>query len=71
MIAVNIEILDVVAASDLIEQEVANAELIAKEAKEEMQKAREKLTEEAGKTPRSEGFDREDSVSTSSTSLYT
>jgi transcriptional regulator len=37
LIAVNREIMDVIAAGDLIEQEVANAELIAKEAKEDLQ----------------------------------
>ena len=40
LIAVNREILDVIAAGDLIEQEVANAELIAKEAKEDLVKAK-------------------------------
>jgi hypothetical protein len=66
LIAVNREILDVVAAGDLIEQEVANAELIAKEAKEDFEKAKEKIAEEAeGSKPRIEGFGREDSLSTS------
>jgi hypothetical protein len=67
LIAVNREILDVIAAGDLIEQEVANAELITKEVKDDMQRAKEKIAEQAGERgPRTEGFDREDSISTSS-----
>jgi hypothetical protein len=66
LISVNREILDVIAAGDLIEQEVANAELIAKEARDDMQRAKEKIAEQAGSNPRTEGFDREDSVSTTS-----
>jgi hypothetical protein len=66
LIAVNREILDVVAAGDLIEQEVANAELIAKEARDDMQKAREKLAEQAGSKPQIGGFELDNSLSTSS-----
>lgn len=71
LIAVNREILDVIAAGDLIEQEVANAELIAKEAKEDLVKAKQKLAEQAGskiegKDPPNEGFDLENSISTTS-----
>jgi hypothetical protein len=63
LIAVNREeILDVIAAGDLIEQEVANAELIAKEAKEDLRRAKEKLADEEdgsnSKTDlQTEGFD--------------
>jgi transcriptional regulator with XRE-family HTH domain len=66
LIAVNREIMDVIAAGDLIEQEVANAELIAKEAKEDLQRAKEKLAEHEGKTPQIGGFELDNSLSTSS-----
>lgn len=66
LIGVNREIMDVIAAGDLIEQEVANAELIAKEAKEDLQRAKEKLAEHEGKTPQIGGFEFDNSLSTSS-----
>ena len=59
-------------ASDLIEQEVQNAELIAKEAKEDMQRAKEKIAEEAeGSKPPIGGFESEDSISASSSNATT
>jgi hypothetical protein len=66
LIVVNREILDVVAAGDLIEQEVANAELIAKEARDDMQKAKAKLAEQEGSKPQIGGFELDNSLSTSS-----
>lgn len=66
LIAVKREIMDVIAAGDLIEQEVANAELIAKEAKEDLQRAKEKLAEHEGKTPQIGGFELDNSLSASS-----
>jgi hypothetical protein len=51
----------------LIEQEVANAELIAKKAKEDLQKAKERLAEKAdANTPQTEGFEHDKSLSTTS-----
>jgi transcriptional regulator with XRE-family HTH domain len=77
LISVNREILDVIAAGDLIEQEVANAEIIAKEAKDDLEKAKERLAEQAdgsgsktegGTDPQIGGFDPENSIPTSTTS---
>lgn len=56
LIAVNREIMDVIAAGDLIEQEVTNAELIQKEAQDDIKRVKEKVAEEAGKTPRLEAL---------------
>jgi hypothetical protein len=71
LIAVNREILDVVSASDLIEQEVANAELIAKKARDDMQRDKEKIAEQAGSKPQIGGFELDNSLSTTSSNATT
>jgi glutamyl/glutaminyl-tRNA synthetase len=66
LISVNREILDVIAAGDLIEQEVGNAELIQKQAQDDIKRVKEKLAEQGGKThPQIGGFDLDNSISTS------
>jgi hypothetical protein len=66
LLQANRELLEVLASGDLIEQEIANAELLAAQAKEEIKDVKRKIEEEID--PQAGGFGQENSVSTSSLS---